>query len=268
MTDIQAKIKELKAAGKEVPTPDMIKTPEQIAGIREACKLNTAALDLIGKFIKVGMKTEEIDRRVYEFVTAHGGHPADLGYMGYPKSICTSVNDVICHGIPSSYALRSGDIVNVDITTELNGYYGDASRMYVVGRASKRALDLVNITRECMRRGIKAAQPWCAIGDIGAAVSALAHKHGYSIMKEYGGHGVGLQMHEDPFVCHEAKKGEGMILVPGMVITIEPMINEGTDEYYEAGQGNWEVFTADGKLSAQWENTILITENGPEILTE
>ncbi|MDO4936059.1 MAG: type I methionyl aminopeptidase [Phascolarctobacterium sp.] len=268
MTDIQAKLKELQAQGKEVPALDMIKTPEQIEKIRLAGKLNTAALDLIGKFIKVGVKTEDIDRKVHDFIISQGGRPADLGYDGYPKSICTSVNDVICHGIPSAYALKSGDIINVDITTELNGYYADASRMYMVGRVSKQAADLVNITRECMRRGIQAAQAWNTTGDIGAAVSALAHKHGYSIMKEYGGHGVGLAIHEDPFVCHEGKKGEGTVLVPGMIITIEPMINEGTDKWYEAGQDNWEVFTADGKLSAQWENTILITEHGPEILTE
>jgi len=268
MTEIEMKIKELASHGKIVPEPEMIKTPEQIEKIRLAGKLNTAALDLVAKNIKIGMKTEEIDRMVYEFVTANGGRPADLAYNGYPKSICTSVNDAICHGVPDSYALKNGDIVNVDITTELGGYYADASRMFMIGKVNKRATDLVNITRECMRRGIAAAQAWATVGDIGAAVSALARKHGYSIMRDYGGHGVGLEIHEDPFVCHVGKKGQGMILVPGMIITVEPMINEGTDEYYEDADNGWTVYTSDGKLSAQWANTILITENGPEILTE
>ncbi|MBQ0068008.1 MAG: type I methionyl aminopeptidase [Phascolarctobacterium sp.] len=268
MTDIQQKIQELKAAGKEMPAPEMIKNAEQIDKIRLAGKLNTAALDLVAKNIKIGIKTEELDRLVYEFLIQHGGRPADLAYMGYPKSICTSVNDEICHGVPNDYALKNGDIVNVDITTELNGYYADASRMFIVGRANKRATDLVNITRECLKRGIAAAQAWANVGDIGAAVSAMAYKHGYSIMKEYGGHGVGIEMHEDPFICHVGKKGQGMVLVPGMIITVEPMINEGTDEWYEDTENGWTVYTADGKLSAQWENTILITEHGPEILTE
>lgn len=268
MTDIQAKLAELKAQGKELPAPEMIKNEEQIAKIKLAGKLNTAALDLAAKNVKIGVKTKDIDRMIYEFVISQGGKPADLGYMGYPKSICTSVNDAICHGIPNDYVLKNGDILNIDITTELNGYYADASRMFMVGKVSKRAADLVNISRECMRRGIAAAQAWNTIGDIGAAVNGLARKHGYSVVKEYGGHGVGIEIHEDPYVCHVGKKGTGMVLVPGMIITVEPMVNEGTDRWYEDADNGWTIYTDDGKLSSQWENTILITEHGPEILTE
>jgi len=268
MSDIEKKLAELKARGMEVPDLALIKTPQQIAGIRKACKLNSQILDEVSKHIKVGMKTIQIDKIVYEYTISHGGRPSDLGFMGYPNSCCTSVNDVICHGIPGDYVLKSGDIVNVDLTTELNGYFGDASRMFMIGRVSKPAKDLVNVTRECMRRGIQAAKAWNTVGDIGAAVGPYAKKHGYSVMLDYGGHGVGLASWEDPYVCHVGKRGEGMVLVPGMVITVEPMINMGTDDYYECGFRDWEVRTADGSLSAQWESTILITENGPEILTQ
>lgn len=268
MDSLEARLAELKTQGKEIPEPAMIKNAEQIAGIREACKLNSQILDEVAKHIKVGMKTDDIDKIVYEYTISHGGRPSDLGFMGFPKSCCTSVNDVICHGIPGDYVLKSGDIVNVDLTTEFNGYFGDASRMFMLGKVSKEAKDLVNVTRECMRRGIQAAQAWNTVGDIGAAIGPYAKKHGYSVMLDYGGHGVGIASWEDPFICHVGKRGEGMVLVPGMVITIEPMINIGTDEYYESGFKDWEVHTADGKLSAQWENTILITEKGPEILSE
>lgn len=268
MGDIEARLAELKAKGREVPEPVMIKNAAQIAGIRKACKLNSSILDEVAKHVKVGMKTNEIDKIVYEYTISHGGRPSDLGFFGYPKSCCTSVNNVICHGIPCDYVLKNGDIVNVDLTTELDGYFGDASRMFMLGRVSKQAKDLVNVTRECMRRGIRAAQAWNTIGDIGAAIGPYARKHGYSVMSEYGGHGVGLASWEDPYVCHVGKRGEGMVLVPGMVITIEPMVNMGAEDYYETGFRNWEVHTADGSLSAQWESTILITENGPEVLSE
>lgn len=266
--NIDDKIAEFKARGCEVPDRDMIKTPEQIAGIRKACEINTAVLDLVAEKIKTGMTTEEIDRIVYDYTVSHGATPAPLGFCGFPKSVCTSINDQVCHGIPSPHdVLRSGDIVNVDVSTIYNGYYADASRMFMIGKVDKKAKDLVEITKECLKRGIEAAQPWGFLGDIGAAVSALARKHGYSVVTEFGGHGVGVEFHEEPFVCHVGKKKTGMLLVPGMIFTIEPMINAGRKDVFVDAANDWTVYTQDGSLSAQWEHTILITEDGPEILT-
>lgn len=266
--NIDDKIAEFKARGCEVPDRDMIKTPEQIAGIRKACEINTAVLDLVAEKIKTGMTTEEIDRIVYDYTVRQGATPAPLGFCGFPKSVCTSINDQVCHGIPSPHdVLRSGDIVNVDVSTIYNGYYADASRMFMIGKVDKKAKDLVEITKECLKRGIEAAQPWGFLGDIGAAVSALARKHGYSVVTEFGGHGVGVEFHEEPFVCHVGKKKTGMLLVPGMIFTIEPMINAGRKDVFVDAANDWTVYTQDGSLSAQWEHTILITEDGPEILT-
>ncbi len=265
---IDDKIEELRAQGQIVPEREMLKTPEQIAGIRKACEINTAVLDEVAKHIRAGMTTEEIDRIVYDFTVSRGATPAPLGFCGFPKSVCTSVNDQVCHGIPSERdVLRSGDIVNVDVSTIYNGYYADASRMFMIGKVKKPAQDLVAITRQCLLRGIEAAQPWGYLGDIGAAVSQLAHKHGYSVVEEFGGHGVGVEFHEDPFVCHVGKRKTGMVLVPGMIFTIEPMINMGRKDIFVDASNEWTVYTQDGSLSAQWEHTILITENGPEILT-
>ncbi len=266
--NIDDKIAEFKARGCEVPDRDMIKTPEQIAGIRKACEINTAVLDLVAEKIKTGMTTEEIDRIVYDYTVSQGATPAPLGFCGFPKSVCTSINDQVCHGIPSPHdVLRSGDIVNVDVSTIYNGYYADASRMFMIGKVDKKAKDLVEITKECLKRGIEAAQPWGFLGDIGASVSALARKHGYSVVTEFGGHGVGVEFHEEPFVCHVGKKKTGMLLVPGMIFTIEPMINAGRKDVFVDAANDWTVYTQDGSLSAQWEHTILITEDGPEILT-
>lgn len=265
---IDDKIAEFKARGCEVPDRDMIKTPEQIAGIRKACDINTAVLDLVAEKIKTGMTTEEIDRIVYDYTISQGATPAPLGFCGFPKSVCTSINDQVCHGIPSPHdVLRSGDIVNVDVSTIYNGYYADASRMFTIGKVDKKAKDLVEITKECLKRGIEAAQPWGFLGDIGAAVSAFAKKHGYSVVTEFGGHGVGVEFHEEPFVCHVGKRKTGMLLVPGMIFTIEPMINAGRKDVFVDAANDWTVYTQDGSLSAQWEHTILITEDGPEILT-
>ncbi len=265
---VLAKIKEYQAKGMEVPEADMIKTPEQIEGIRKACILNTAILDELEKHIKVGMSTEELNTIAHEYTVKNGGIPAPLGFHGFPKSICTSINDQVCHGIPSEKdILKSGDIVNVDVSTILDGYFADASRMFMVGKVDKVKKDLVAITKECLRRGVEAAQPWAHLDDIGAAVSAYARKHGYSVVVEFGGHGVGVEFHESPFVCHVGKKGEGMVLAPGMIFTVEPMINTGKADIYVDAENEWTVYTRDGGQSAQWENTILITENGPEVLT-
>ena len=246
----------------------MIKTPEQIAGIREACKINTAVLDEVEKNIKTGMTTEEINTIVHEYTVSHGAIPATLNFCGYPKSVCTSINDQVCHGIPSAQdVLKSGDIVNVDVSTIYNGYYADASRMFMIGKVDKKKQDLVAITKECLRRGLEAAQPWSFVGDIGAAVSGFAHKHGYSVVTEFGGHGVGIDFHEEPFICHVGKRKTGMLLVPGMIFTIEPMINTGKREVYVDAGNDWTVYTQDGGMSAQWEYTVLITETGNEVLT-
>lgn len=266
--DVKDKVAEYAALGQEVPTPDMIKTDEQIAGIREACRINTAVLDEVAKKIKVGMSTEEINTIVYDFTVAHGAIPAPLNFQGFPKSVCTSVNDAICHGIPDKrFFLQSGDIVNVDVSTIYKGYYADASRMFMLGKVTPTAKNLVNITKECLNRGTEAAKAWGHLGDIGAAVSAFARKHGYSVVREFGGHGVGNEFHEDPFVSHVGKKGTGMLLVPGMIFTIEPMINQGRPDLFIDAENGWTAYTDDGKLSAQWEYTVLITEKGPEVLT-
>ena len=267
--EIKMRLMEYAAKGYEVPRMDMIKTPEQIAGIREAGRLNTEVLDAVEKAIHTGMTTDEIDQIVYHYTVDHGGIPACLNYEGFPKSVYTSVNDVICHGIPDpKQVLKSGDIVNVDATTIYKGYVGDASRMFMIGNVSAERKNLVGVTRECLHRGMLAARGWVnTLGDIGAAIQAFAHKHGYSVVREFGGHGVGLSMHEDPFVSHVGRRGTGMLLVPGMVITIEPMINQGHPDLYIDSLDEWTVRTVDGKASAQWEHTLLITEGEPEILS-
>ena len=267
-SEIDAKIELYRKAGHEVPDREMIKTPEQIAGIREACKINTAVLDEVEKNIKTGMTTEEINTIVHEYTVGHAAIPAPHKFCGFPKSVCTSINDQVCHGIPSANdVLKSGDIVNVDVSTIYNGYYADASRMFMIGKVDKKKQDLVAITKECLRRGLEAAQPWSFVGDIGAAVSGFAHKHGYSVVTEFGGHGVGIDFHEEPFICHVGKRKTGMLLVPGMIFTIEPMINTGKREVYVDAGNDWTVYTQDGGMSAQWEYTVLITETGNEVLT-
>ena len=213
------------------------------------------------------MSTEEIDRMVYEYTTSHGGIPAPLNYEGYPKSVCVSINNVVCHGIPSENTiLKEGDIVNVDATTIVDGYYADASRMFIMGKASEEAERLVQVAKECLEKGVEAVKPWGFLGDIGAAVSEYAEANGYSVVIDLGGHGVGKQFHEEPFVPHVGEAGTGMVLVPGMVFTIEPMINAGGYEVYIDEEDEWTVYTEDGSLSAQWEYTLLVTETGIEIL--
>lgn len=262
------KLAKLKSQGILVPKHNMIKTPEQIEGIRKAGVLNTAALDLVQENIKEGMSTEEINTLVHEFITSHGGTPATLGYYGYPKSLCTSVNDVICHGIPSKdEILKTGDIINVDITTILDGYYADASRMFMIGEVSDEAKKLVQVTKEALDLGLQAVKPWGFLGDIGEAVSKHVYANGYTVLHDIGGHGVGLDIHEDPYVCHVGKKGTGMLLVPGMVFTIEPMVNEGKEDFFQDEANGWTIYTEDGSLSAQWEYTVAVTEDGVEVIT-
>lgn len=270
-TEMDQKIMEWQEKGKIVPTRDLIKTHEQIEGIRQAGVLNTAVLDLVAEKIHEGMSTLEIDQLVYDFTTKHGGVPAPLHYEGFPNSCCTSINDVVCHGIPSADdILIEGDIVNVDCTTILNGYYADASRMFVVGKTTPERQRLVDVAWDCLKAGEKVCQqPYVFVGDIGNAVAKLAHANGYTVVRDLCGHGVGVEFHEEPDVVHYGRKGTGMLLVPGMTFTIEPMINEGDWEVCGDAEDptEWIVLTEDGTDSAQWEHTYLMTENGVEILT-
>ncbi len=263
------KLEELRSKGVVVPTNEMIKTKEQIEGIRVAGVINTGILDMMELNIHAGMSTEDINTLVHNYTISHSAIPAPLNYEGFPKSVCVSVNDAVCHGIPSKKEiLKEGDIVNVDVTTIYKGYFADASRMYIIGKASPKAEKLVRVTKECLTLAFKDLKPWVShLGDIGGIINRHAKENGFSVVREIGGHGVGLAMHEDPFVSHVSKYGTGMLLVPGMVFTIEPMVNEGTAKIYEDISNGWTIYTWDGKLSAQWEHTFVMTEDGCEILT-
>lgn len=266
---IYDKLSVLASEGQIIPDKDLLKTPEQIEEIRKSAALNTAVLDHVAKHIHAGMSTADIDKLVYDYTTSHGGTPAPLGYEGFPKSVCTSINDVICHGIPGEdVVLQAGDIVNVDVSTILNGYYSDASRMFAIGKISKRAQRLLNVVAECVERGLAAAKPWGHLGDIAHAIHTHAKANGYSVVEDIGGHGIGLEFHEEPFVSYVAPKGTEMVLVPGMMFTIEPMINEGSSEFFIDEENGWTVYTLDGGLSAQIEYMVLVTENDVEVLTK
>ena len=261
------KIETFARQGHIVPPRFILKNGEQIEGIRESGKINTAVLDYEAEHIREGMTTEEIDRLVHEKTEELGGIPAPLGYEGFPKSVCTSINEQVCHGIPSEdIVLKDGDIINVDVSTIYHGYFSDSSRMFCIGNVSAEKKKLVDVTKECVELGLAQVKPWGFMGDMGQAVHDHAVKNGYSVVREIGGHGVGLEFHEEPFVSYVTKKGTEMLLVPGMVFTIEPMVNMGTDEVYTDGGDNWSVYTADGLPSAQWEIQVLVTETGYEVL--
>lgn len=268
MTEMDRKIIAFQKQGHKVPKRKLIKTPEQIEGIRRSCAVNTALLDMVAAEIKAGMDTETLDNMIYDFTVAHNAIPADLNFEGYPKSSCISINEVVCHGIPSpNTILKEGDIVNVDVSTILDGYFSDASRMFVIGQTTPEKQRLVDVTKECLEVGIAAAKPYGFVGDIGFAIQCHAQKNGYTVVRELCGHGVGNAFHEEPEVPHYGRPKTGMLLVPGMVFTIEPMINMGKREVHFSRTDGWTVTTCDGLPSAQWENTILMTEDGPEILT-
>lgn len=254
--------------GQTRPPQNIINNEADIEGIRQSGIINDGALDLVAGMIRPGIDTESLNKAAHEFITDKGGIPACLDYEGYPKSICISLNEVVCHGIPSKKTiLHEGDIVNVDITTILQGYYADASRMFIVGEASAAASRLVKVARECMELGIAAAQPWHFLGDVGAAIEEYAHQNGYSVVTQLGGHGVGKSFHAEPFVPHVGEVDTGMLLVPGMVLTVEPMINAGKYKVVTDAKDGWTVRTKDKSLSAQWEKTILITDEGTEVLS-
>ena len=261
------KLASLKAMGRKIPTHKMIKNPAQIEGIREAGKVNNAILDEVAAKIKLGMSTEEINSIVVEATARLGGIAAPLNYEGFPKSVCTSINDQVCHGIPSEEdVLEDGDIINVDVTTIYKGFYADASRMFLIGDVLPEDRELVKVAREAIDIGLSAVKPWACLGDVGQAINDFAKKHGYSVVREIGGHGVGIEFHEDPWVSYVSKKNTGYVLAPGMVFTIEPMINEGRAEIFIDESNEWTVYTEDGSYSAQWEVTVAVTENGYEIL--
>lgn len=269
MDRLDIKLWKLAAKGQIVPDRSLLKTPEQIAAIRRSAALNTAVLDHVAAHIKPGVSTAEIDALVYDYTVSHGAIPAPLNFEGFPKSVCTSVNDVICHGIPDEHEiLQEGDIINVDVSTNLDGYFSDASRMFAVGRISDRSKRIIEVTAECVELGLRAARPWGHLGDIAHAIHFHAQACGYSVVEEIGGHGIGLAFHEEPFVSYVTPKGTEMVLVPGMMFTIEPMINEGSPDFFVDEDNGWTVYTIDGGLSAQIEYMVLVTENGVEVLTK
>lgn len=268
LTDLDRKILAFQEEGFLVPSRKLIKTPEQIEGIRRSGVVNTGVLDLVAQEIHAGMTTLEIDEMVYDYTVSHGAIPAPLNYEGFPKSVCTSINEVVCHGIPNEFdVLEEGDIINVDVSTILDGYYSDASRIFVIGQTTPEKQKLVDVARECLEIGMKAARPFGFVGDIGNAIEKHARKNGFSIVRDLCGHGVGLEFHEEPDVEHFGRKGTGMLLVPGMVFTIEPMVNMGDWRVFVDEEDGWTVVTEDELPSAQWEHTFLMTENGLEILT-
>ena len=269
LTELDKKVLSFQNRGEIVPTRELIKTPEQIEGIKRSCVINTGVLDLVAKEIHAGMSTAEIDKLVYDYTTDHGAIPAPLNYEGFPKSVCTSINEVVCHGIPSEdEILEEGDIINVDVSTILDGYFSDASRMFIIGKTTPEKEKLVRVTKECLDIGAAAARPWGFVGDIGKAIAKHAHKNGFSVVRDLCGHGVGLEFHEEPEVDHYNTHRHGMLLVPGMVFTIEPMLNMGDWEVFIDEEDGWTVVTEDELPSAQWEHTYLMTEHGLEILTE
>lgn len=266
--EFDSKIEAAERAGHIVPSHDLIKTPEQIEGIKKSAAINIAVLDYVGEHIKAGISTAEIDKWVYEETTKRKAIPAPLDYEGFPKSVCTSINDEVCHGIPDeNIILQDGDIINVDVSTIYNGYFSDSSRMYMIGNVSEEKKRLVQVTKECVEEGLKQVKPWGFLGDMSQAVNDYAEAHGYKVVREIGGHGVGMEFHEEPWVSHVAKKGTEMMMVPGMMFTIEPMVNMGGAGIYEDDENGWTIYTEDGLPSAQWEVQVLITDTGYEIIS-
>ena len=254
--------------GSLVPSRDLIKNQAQIQKIKESAKINIAVLDYVAQHIHAGVTTQEIDQWVYDETTRMGGIPAPLNYEGFPKSVCTSIDDVVCHGIPSpDQVLKDGDIINVDCSTILDGYFSDSSRMFCIGEVSPEKKRLVEITRQSLEVGLKEVKPWKHLGDMGQAIHDFARENGYSVVREIGGHGIGLEFHEEPWVSYVSQKGTEMLMVPGMIFTIEPMINMGRPDVFVDEEDNWTVYTADGSPSAQWEIQVLVTEDGYEILS-
>ena len=262
------RIDQLRRQGVIVPERKMIKNAAQIEGIRASSLINIEVLDRVAEKICAGMSTEEIDRIVHDTTVSMGAIPAPLNYEGFPKSVCTSINDQVCHGIPSKEdILQEGDIVNVDVSTIYKGYFSDSSRMFIIGQTDPSWKELVEVAHEAVLKGVEAVKPWGYLSDIAHVVSGIAKAHGYSVVREIGGHGVGLEFHEDPWVGYTEPVAQDMLLVPGMVFTIEPMINMGEPDIFQDEENGWTIYTEDGSPSAQWEVTVAVTETGREVLT-
>ncbi len=244
-----------------------IKSQREIELMRATSKLAADTLRFIETKLEIGMSTETINTLCHDFIIEHNAIPAPLNYHGFPKSVCTSLNEVICHGIPSEKdILKNGDLLNIDVTTILNGFHGDTNKTFLIGEVSPEAKKLVTVTKKCLDEAIKVVKPGAKLGDIGACIQEIAHGHGYSVVREYCGHGIGRDFHEDPQVLHYGTKGTGVTLKEGMTFTIEPMINLGK-RHSKVLDDDWTVVTQDNSLSAQFEHTILVTNTGVEILT-
>ena len=265
--DFDEKIEEFEVAGHIVPSHEILKNAEQIEKIKESAQINIAVLDYVAEHIKAGISTAEIDKWVYDITTKMGGVPAPLNFEGFPKSVCTSINNEVCHGIPSEdVIIKDGDIINVDVSTNLNGYFSDSSRMFCIGNVSEENRKLVEETKNAVYEGLKQVKPWGFLGDMGQAVNDYVKSKGYSVVREVGGHGIGLEFHEDPWVSYISKKGTEMLMVPGMIFTIEPMVNAGKPDIFVDEDNGWTIYTEDNSMSAQWEIQVLVTEDGYEII--
>ncbi len=265
---IDRKIEMFKNQGALVPSRALLKTPDQIEKIKESAKINIACLDAVAEQIKAGMSTAEIDKIVYDTTIKYHGIPAPLNYEGFPKSVCTSINDAVCHGIPSEVdILQEGDIINVDCSTILDGYFSDSSRMFMIGNVSAEDKKLVEDVKKACELGLEQVKPWGFLGDMGQTINDFCKSQGYSVVREIGGHGVGLEFHEEPWVSYVTKKGTDMLMVPGMMFTIEPMVNMGAPDVFVDSDNDWTVYTEDGSKSAQWEFQVLVTEDGYEIIS-
>ena len=265
---IDERLQECYLNGQEVIYRHLLKTPEDIEGIKRSAAINVGVLDMVAERIAPGVTTAEVDQWIYDYTVEHGGIPADLNYEGFPKSVCTSINDVVCHGIPSEHdVLKDGDIVNVDCSTILNGYFSDSSRMFCIGEVSPERKKLVDVTRESIQRGLAQVKPWNTLGDMAHVVQTYVEENGFNVVREFGGHGIGKEFHEDPFVSHVGEPGEGVVLAPGMCFTIEPMVNAGGADIDMNDPNGWTVRTADGSDSAQWEVQLVVTDTGYELLS-
>ena len=266
--DFDERLEELAETGEEVPPRDLLKTPAEIEGIKRSAEVNVGVLDYVAERITPGITTEQIDQWVHDYTVEHGAIPAPLDYEGFPKSVCTSVNEVVCHGIPSpDEVLREGDIVNIDCSTIKDDFFSDSSRMFCIGDVSPEKKKLVDVTKEAMLKGLEQVKPWGFLGDMGQAVHDYVYANGYSVVREIGGHGVGIEFHEEPWVSYNSKAGTEMLMVPGFMFTIEPMVNMGKPDIFVDEENDWEVYTEDGLPSAQWEIQVLVTEDGYEIIS-
>ena len=256
----------LRLKGYPIPSRKLLKSKKDLEGIKKSCKLTSSILDELNSLIKPGVTTNELDKWVYDTTLKHNAIPAPLNYKGFPKSICTSINEVVCHGIPEDRKLLEGDIINVDVTCIINGYFGDSCRMYSVGEISSEAQKLIEVTKQCLDSSIDVLKPFDPLNVVGDEITRIAHANGYSVVEKFGGHGTGNKFHEDPFIYHFSTDFKQMICTPGMVFTIEPMINMGNADC-KILKDDWTAVTTDGSLSAQWEHTVYVGEEEIEILT-